>query len=264
MPRKPRPPAPDNHKPHCFAIRTRIAKAAGEDGNYRLAAIRGLPSTDRGNVLLQATDGRQAVCLLTAGKMAGSRLVPTSVLPGRRLSSDVEVKLVDGQWQSSEGRIAEDIEEPGDGKYPPLAEVLPGVHKRPYYETRSQAEKRRKPDGSIVTPHVVLAIDLAMLTKVADGLGTSKLTLMVPVPVKGPDTPASEVFVNKPVCVCPAENHDQAQGIGVVMPLRPERANSFYEKLRQQVVEAERRFATDRAPRSAASKKGGNGHAQAG
>ena len=109
---------------------------------------------------------------------------------------------MDGQWQSSEGRIAQArVDEPG--AFPPIADVLPQVHKRPYYETARQAEVRQKSNGQVESVHVVVGIDTALLNKVAEALGNPKLTLMVPVPIRPQGKPPQEMFVNKPVAVCP-------------------------------------------------------------
>ena len=99
---------------HNFAVRTRLAKATGKDGGrYAYDSIQALPSPAKDTVILEATDSRQAVCLLAPGQMAGSKLVPSGVLPTRQLPQDAVINLVDGQWQSSEGRIAEvGVDEP--------------------------------------------------------------------------------------------------------------------------------------------------------
>ncbi len=52
--------------------------------------------------------------------------------------------------------------------------------------------------------HVALGIDIDLLRIAAESLGTTKLTLFVPVPVKDANRKPIETFVNKPVAVCPA------------------------------------------------------------
>ncbi len=76
--------------------------------------------------------------------------------------------------------------------------------------------------------------------RLATALGTGKLTLLVPVPVKAGNAKAADAFVDKPVCVCPATDDGSAQAIGVVMPLQPQHGGGYYEKLRKAVIEAER------------------------
>lgn len=77
--------APPNPGKCVFGVRTRIARAAGKDGQYPCGAIRALPappSNDHGDrVILQATDGHQATCVLSPGEMSGTRLIPADVLP---------------------------------------------------------------------------------------------------------------------------------------------------------------------------------------
>ena len=98
---------------HCFAIRTRIAKSVGKDGNYKCGSVRALPSVNKDEVVLQATDGHHATCLLTNGQMTTPRLVPASALPTRNLQRPIGVRLLDGQWESLEGRIVPDTQDAG-------------------------------------------------------------------------------------------------------------------------------------------------------
>jgi hypothetical protein len=205
-----------------FGIRTRLARAAGEDGRYKLATIRALPSTKKDTVVLQATDGKQAVCVLAPGEMSRPRLVPAEVLPRRKSSKGSSVELVGDKWRSSEGPSVPD--EYGDQFcYPPIAEVLPK------FSVRGKA------------PPVQLGIDLALLSKVAESLGTSKLTLFVPVPVKPGGDRTGDSFVKKPIAICPATDEGKVRGIGVVMPLQPVNGVPFYMKVRRLVAAAEAR-----------------------
>ena len=222
---------------YCFGIRTRLARAVGKDGRYACGAIRALPSPHRQEVVLQATDGKQAVCLLTSGELTGSRLVPSDVLPTRQLSREAVVKLVDGHWQSSEGKLAQDT---GEGNFPPIGDILPPVSRRPHCLTASQAQKYQQAHRAM--PHVVLGVDLELLNKQAMALGTPRLTLLIPIPVRGAQTRPGETFVTKPICVCPADGQGPVNGVGVLMPLTPERSIRYYEQLRQAVVEAEHRI----------------------
>jgi len=227
-----------------FAVRTRLARAAGKDtSRYASSAIRALPSVNKDEAVLQATDGRQAVCLVTEGRMAESRLVPSSVLPTRRLRRSATIEKVNGDWRSTEGRLAEDEFGTGEGSFPPIADVLPAVHRRPYYETAAQAQRRREADSAVESVHVVLGVDVDLLRKTADALGTSRITMFVPVPVRSPAAKAGETYVNKPVPICPADGTGSATGVAVVMPLHPERANRCYEQVRRVVVESEQKVA---------------------
>lgn len=212
--------------PHYFGIRTLLARAAGKDGRYKLSAIRALPSRKPNTAVLQATDGQQAVCLITTGTMRSSRLVPADVLPSRRNTEPTLVDVLNGQWQSSDGKTAPDVFTPEDG-YPKIADVLPKFSPR------------------VGKPPVQLGIDVTLLNKLADALGTPKLTLFIPVIDKTrPDkTPAGGTvnggFVKKPVAVCPANDAGKVRGVGVFMPLQPVNGVRFYETVRRLVAEAE-------------------------
>ena len=240
-------------------VRTRIAKATGTDGRYKLDSVRVLPSQGRDQVVVEATDGKQSACIVTPGNVADSRLIPSAVLPTRQVSTDTEISLVDGRWYSGNGKTAEDAGGSSNGNFPPIGDVLPAVHRNPFYESQKRAEKRRRPDGSIVTAHVVVGIDLDVLGKVAAALGTAKLTFFVPVPVRSQSTKPAEAFVDKLICVCPSVDDGPAKGIGIVMPLRPQQAADFYEHMRHTVVESERRSTNNRPRRSRPTKKADNG-----
>jgi hypothetical protein len=237
-----------------FGVRTKIVKATGKASRYASDSVRVLPappvrSKRRGpaddlGVILEATDGHQAVCIFAPGSLAGSSLVPPDVLPTRQLAGDVVVQRNNGHWRSSEGRFAD---AKTDGNFPPIGDVLPELGRRPFAESAKRAERRRKSRGSVANEHVVLGIDLDVLRRTADALGTSKLTLFIPVPVADGNRKPDEMHVNKPVAVCPASTDGQVPGIGVVMPLTPEHGVGQYERLRQQVVEAEKRTKTANA-----------------
>ena len=170
--------------PHSFAVRTRIVRATGSDDRYPCGAVRALPSPNRDTVVLQATDGKQAVCLLTTGRMAQPCLVPPGVLPTRQSGSDVIVRMVDEYWQSSEGKHAPDTYGPLTDQFPSVAEVLPIVGKRLFHETQRHAEQRRQTAGQGESMHIMLGVDVELLRKIAESLGNSKLTLFVPVQIK--------------------------------------------------------------------------------
>lgn len=262
MSTKRKPRTKTNGKAHCFGIRTRLARAVGKESRYSCNTVRALPSNKQDEVILQATDGKQAVCLMSSGEMAGPRLVPSDILPTRQLPRDAVIKLVDGHWQSSEGKLAGDDYGEGRGAFPAIGEVLPAVSKRPHHLTAIQAEKFRQ--ANIAPPHVVLGVDIDLLNKQAMALGTSRLTLLVPVPIRYNETAADiGTFVNKAVCVCPADGQDGVHGVGVVMPLTPERSIKYYEQIRQQVTEAEGRATGKSTPRPDRAKARGNGRTPA-
>ena len=226
---------------HCFAVRTRIARSVGKDGKYQCGSLRALPSVNKDEVVLQATDVHQAACVLTKGQMTTPRLVPASVMPTKNLQQPIGVRLIDGQWESLEGRIVPDTEDVGgERQYPKIGDVLPIVGKTPFYETAVQAERRKATESNPST-HVALGIDLELLRKAAESLGTMKLTLFVPVPVKDVNRKPGETFVNKPLAICPAERSAEGQGVAVVMPLTPENGASYYTKVRDVVVASEQR-----------------------
>ena len=245
---KPKAPSPSSDVPQgrAFGIRTRIARAVGKHDRYSCDAVRALPSVNREEVVLQVTDGKQAACLLAPGQRAESRLVPADVLPTRQLLKPAVVRLVDGHWQSSEGRIAEDTYGTGEGAFPPIGDVLPAVGKRPLYETQAQAQ-RRQSKGNCESLCVALGIDVDVLRKTAEALGNSKLTLFVPLPVKGPNTPPSQACVTKPIAVCPANGDGGERGIAVVIPLTPGNGNAYYNKVREVVIASEKLAAQPRA-----------------
>lgn len=226
---------------HCFAIKTRIARSVGKDGNYKCGSLRALPSVNPNEVIVQATDGHQAACLLAKGQMTTPRLVPAGVMPTKNLQQPIGIRLIDGQWESLEGRIVPDTEDVGSERnYPKIGDVLPVVSKTPYYETAVQAERRKATDSN-PSMHVVLGIDLELLRKAAESLGTMKLTLFVPVPVKDVNRKPGETFVNKPVAICPAERSADNQGVAVVMPLTPDNGTAYYARVRDVIVASEKR-----------------------
>lgn len=209
-----------------FGVRTLLARAAGKDGRYKLSAIRALPSRKPNTVVLQGADGHQAVCLITVGTMSSPRLVPTDVLPSRRNAEPTLVDVLNSQWQSSDGKTAPDVFT-HDDRYPPIAEVLPKFGPR------------------VGKSPIQLGVDVTLLTKLADALGTPKLTLFIPdtdnihsdkTPTSGPGNGG---FVKKPIAVCPANDEGKVRGVGVFVPLQPVNGVKFYETVRRLVAEAE-------------------------
>jgi len=274
QPRRERPPTPKTSSPphaNCsggFSVRTRIARATGNAGRYACDAVRALPSMNRNEVILQATDGHQATCVLAPGRLPSGRLVPTTVLPSRQLPKPVAVRFADGQWESTEGKRVEDSHSSSDKAFTALGDVLPVVGPCPVYETRAQARRRQAKtksaemgastspnekdksqsdsDGHAESAYVVVGIDLDILRRTANALGTGKLTLFIPVPVKSANTPATQTFVNKPIPVCPANSDPDGggeRGIGVVMPFTPTNGNAYYNKARDVVIASEKRAA---------------------
>jgi len=214
---------PPKGGPNYFGVRTRLAQSSGTNKRYKLGEIRVLPTRKKDTVVLQATDGQQAVCLITLGTMSRVRLVPADILPSRKNTEPVVVDVLNGQWQSSDGKTISDTYA-DDTSYPPFADVLPKFG----YKDKA--------------PPIRLGIDLVLLNKVADALGTSKLTLLLPDTDKTPAPGApGEGYVSQPVAVCPATDEGKVRGVGVVMPLKPVNGASFYTKVRRIVVDAEAR-----------------------
>ncbi len=202
-----------------FTVRTRIARSLGKADTirYQLDALRVLPGPQRDRVIVQATDGHQAVCVIAPGSCDEAVLIPGEVLPTRKTTGDIEVYEADiggntSGWRSSNGKLVEGIAEPK--AFPSVCEVLPVLQCRG------------------VKPHVTLGIDVTVLAKVADSLGTPKLTLMITPPENGP-------YVNRAVAVCPADDVAGVHGIAVVMPVSPKHNADYYTKVRKDVVAAE-------------------------
>lgn len=208
--------------PQFFEVRTRLAKSAGTVTRHKLNAIRVLPTKKKDTVILQATDGTQAVCVMTRGMMSSPRLVPSEVLPIRKCD-DVMVALAVDQWRSSDGKSIEDKYK-GETNFPPMVDVLPD------FNTQSESS------------HLRLGIDLALLDKVSMSLGTSKLTLFIPIPRKATGGATGESYVNKPIAVCPATDEEGVRGIGVVMPLQPRNGKEYFMKVRKLVSDSEARL----------------------
>ena len=207
-----------------FTVRTRLGRALGKaesNNRYQVDAVRVLPGPKRDRVIVQATDGHQAVCVVVPGRCDEPTLVPGGVLPTRKPVTDVEVHDDQGNWQCSDGRLVEKITAPK--KYPSIGEVLPVV------------------TGKGVKPHITVALDLTVLGKVADALGTPKLTLIITPPENGS-------YVNRALAVCPAGDDAGVHGVAVVMPITPKHQADYYTKVRKDVVAAENRYTPKPAP----------------
>jgi hypothetical protein len=206
-------------------VPTAIARATGESRRYALDCVRVLPT--RCGVLLQASDGRQAVCVFTQGHVSDSALLPSKLLPvqARHLPASVEIHR--GHWRARDGSP---VPAPAGG-FPPIADVLPAVDAR----------------------FVTVSLDVDQLKKVAAVLGTAKLTLML--------QPGDRHNVEKPVAVMPAERGDPTyrggtsatpgatgtpeasgvDGLGVVLPLITNVVIEDYARARDAVLQAEKR-----------------------
>lgn len=207
-------------------IPTLIKRATGTSERYALSAVRALPLRYRGqrrsskdpafrhNVVLQASDGHQAVCVLTEGAIEQPTLIPGEVLPTRQADRDSAVILDGKEWRAKNGEAAEAID--SDNPFPPLGSVLPKTH----------------PDTTAV------AINIDRLRRVAAGLGTDNVTLLVPVAKKTPGQPKSQPTVRDPIGVC-AAGKDDTDGVAVMLPVECERSHAYYNRVREAVVKAE-------------------------
>lgn len=209
---------------HGFTIRSKIARAVGKDSRYASQHVLATPAAKSKGVILQATDGHQAVCLHRPGYLDRSTLVPVDVLPTRLHPKDVSVEITRHGWQSSEGRIAPEPDE-SESRFPPIIDVLPVVDEKPLALGEEQAK-------AVGDRRVVLALDVELLRKIAESFGTPKLSLMIPVPQER-QSPGQDAYVSQAVAICPATNSDDIEGIAVLMPVNPERSTAYYKKLRE-------------------------------
>jgi len=201
-----------------------IKRATGTSERYALSAVRALPlrylgskrSTNdpafRHNVVLQASDGHQAVCVLTEGAIEQPTLIPGEVLPSRQADCSSGVTLDGTAWRAKDGAEAEALD-PANA-FPAIGSVLPEAGA-----------------GTIA-----VAINLDRLRRVAAGLGTDNVTLLVP-PAKLGKT-KDQATVTDPVAVCPA-GKDDTDGVAVMMPVDCERSHAYYNRVREAVVKAE-------------------------
>jgi hypothetical protein len=218
-----KPDATHGHGVRC-RIPTLIKRATGASERYALSAIRALPLRYRGkrpndpafrhNVVLQASDGHQAVCVLTEGAVEEPVLIPGDALPSRLADRMAGVTLDGKIWKS---KNAEDVPALDEGsQFPPIGPVLPEMW----------------PDT------VAVAIDVDRLRRVAAGLGTDSVTLLVPRPKKTPGKPKSPPAVRDPIGVC-AAGKDDTDGVAVMMPVDCERSQTYFKRVRDAVLRAE-------------------------
>lgn len=209
---------------HGFTIRSKLARAVGKDSRYASQHVLATPAAKSKGVILQATDGHQAVCLHRPGYLDLSTLVPVDVLPTRLSSKDVSVEITPHGWRSSEGRISPEPDE-SDSSFPPVHDVLPVVNENPLALNPEQA-------ATVGDRRVVLGLNVELLRKIAESLGTPKLSLMIPVPREG-SSAGQDAAVTQAVAICPATDEDDVEGIAVLMPLNPVRSTAYYNKLRE-------------------------------
>jgi len=223
-------------------IPTLIKRATGSSGRYTLSAVRALPLRFRGgkqsnsnpafrhNVVLQASDGEQAVCVLTEGAVEEPTLIPSEVLPTRQADRNNGVGLDGETWRTKHGEEAPAVD--SQSPFPPIGSALP--------ETSA---------GS-----VAVAISLDRLRRVAAGLGTDHITLLVPAAKKTPGSPKSQATVRDPIGVC-AAGKDDVEGVGVMLPVECERSHTYYERVREAIVKAEQPRDRKKARRAAKPRK---------
>jgi len=241
-----------NHDPPSFQVGTRIARCCGKaTERYPLDAIRVLPTDRPDRVLLQASDGHQAVCTFNPGKAGSAVMIPGEVLPTRRTTKPIVVEKTGDHWKTSDGRIAEDRHGSTPNGYPEVGQALPWIDKRPHAQTQKSADARRQ--KGTPPPVVAVGIDVRQLLKVADGLGTAKLTLMITVPTRVPGESPGESYVDKPIAVVPAVKDAPTQGVGVLMPIQPERGPTEYLRLRELVKRSEQATTDGHRRRSAST-----------
>ncbi len=231
-------------------IPTRIGRATGSSDRFALSAVRALPLVSRGrrrgrptkaagdpprnhNAMLQATDGHQAVCVLTQGHVESATLVPGKALPTKYAGGRAGVSFADGRWRSSDGREASPVQ--GTTDFPSVGSVLPDVVKSK--RAGKDASRRRGARGMAAQP-ITLAVSVDRLRRVAAGLGTDTVTLLVtanPSEQSGSDGNT----VTAPIAVCPADD-DAPDGVAVMLPVPATRGADYYARLRAAVLDAEK------------------------
>ena len=205
-------------------IPTLIKRATGSSERYALSAVRALPLRYRGkrsndpafrhNVVLQASDGHQAVCVLTEGAVEKPTLIPGEILPTRQTDRMSAVVLDGKTWRANN---TEDVPALDVGsQFPTIGPVLPEAH----------------------SDTVAVAINVDRLRRVAAGLGTDSVTLLVPPAKKTPSKPKNPSTVRDPIGVC-AAGKDDTEGVAVMMPVECERSQSYYGRVREAVMQAE-------------------------
>ena len=201
-----------------------IKRATGSSGRYALSAVQALPLRYRGkrsnapafrhNVVLQASDGHQAVCVLTEGTVEQPTLIPGEVLPTRQADRMSGVTLDGETWRAKNSEDAPALD--AGSQFPPIGPVLPEPH----------------------SDTIAVAINVDRLRRVAAGLGTDNVTLIVPPTKKTPGKPKSPPAVRDPIGVCAAGKKD-TEGVAVMLPVECERSQSYYSRVREAVMQAE-------------------------
>lgn len=205
-------------------IPTLIKRATGSSERYALSAIRALPLRYRGkrsndpafrhNVVLQASDGHQAVCVLTEGAIEQPTLIPGEVLPTRQADRMSGVVLDGKTWRA---KNTEDVPAIDAGsQFPTIGPVLPEAH----------------------SDTVAVAINVDRLRRIAAGLGTDNVTLIVPPAKKAPGKPKAPSTVQDPIGVC-AAGKDDIEGVAVMLPVECDRSQVYYGHIREAVMQAE-------------------------
>ena len=243
--RKSRPSSTSGGRVRC-RIPTLIKRATGTSERYALSSVRALPLRFRGgrrsnsdpafrhNVVLQASDGHQAVCVLTEGAIEEPTLIPAEVLPTRQADRDNGVDLDDNVWRSRDGQEAPSLD--AEAEFPAIGSALPEVK----------------------AASVAVAISVDRLRRIAAGLGTDTVTLMVPAPGRVTTSkraqPKSQATVTDAIAVCPAGKND-TDGVAVLLPVTCERSHAYYNRVREAIVKAEQTCKRKTRRRSAKSKK---------
>lgn len=157
------PPPPKSKTSNTrFKVTTLIQRFLGKDTQTQaMGCIRVLPARVRNTVVLQATDGAQAVCLLVPGQATSTELVPPAVLPRSKADLPSEVCRTSDGWHSTSGRQAPPCDRTA---FPPVGSALPDL------------------EGE---PSVTLSLDTALLQKLAAAFGTTQLHLIIPTPERG-------------------------------------------------------------------------------
>ena len=205
-------------------IPTLIKRATGSSGRYALSAVRALPLRYRGkqsndpafrhNVILQASDGHQAVCVLTEGAVEQPTLIPGEVLPTRQTDRMSAVVLDGKTWRAKNTQDVPALD--AGSQFPTIGPVLPEAH----------------------SDTVAVAINVDRLRRIAAGLGTGNVTLLVPPAKKTPGKPKSPATVRDPIGVC-AASKDDTEGVAVMLPGECQRGQAYYNRVREAVMQAE-------------------------
>lgn len=85
---------------------SQLTKATGKRGHYGLDHVHALPGPKDQTVVLQASDGHQAVCLVTPGQLDQAAFIPSRLLRNMKTTEDLSVERNRGGWSSSNGQTA--------------------------------------------------------------------------------------------------------------------------------------------------------------